>query len=124
MDLAGRHPDLHPDRGVPGTRRSPREHPKPPGESRENPREPPKFPAVAHLEEEVKKLEGLIDEKNQRIADLKGISDRLLDPGEWYQILLQQQAQAQKALTPSHWHLHHHPAGAPGGECRNEQEHF
>lgn len=69
--------------------------------TRENPDRTPKNPQnplqIIQLEGEVKRLGGLIDEKNQRIADLKGISDRLLDQGERYQVLLQQQ-QAQNAL--------------------------
>lgn len=69
----------------------------------ENPQrtlENPRSPQIADLEAEVRRLEGLVEEKNERIADLKGISDRLLDQGERYQVLLQQQQQARLAGPP------------------------
>lgn len=56
---------------------------------------------ITDLEAEVKRLGGLLEEKDQRIADLKGISDRLLDQGERYQVLLQQQQQARIQAGPS-----------------------
>jgi len=75
------------------------------------PENPERTLQIMHLEGEVKRLGGLIDEKDQRIAHLKGISDRLLDQGERYQVLLQQQqTQAQKALSAPSTPL---PASAP-----------
>lgn len=56
---------------------------------------------ITDLEAEVRRLGGLLEEKDQRIADLKGISDRLLDQGERYQVLLQQQQQARIQAGPS-----------------------
>jgi hypothetical protein len=58
------------------------------------PQNPDTSPQITDLEAEVRRLGGLLEEKDQRIADLKGISDRLLDQGERYQVLLQQQQQA------------------------------
>ena len=65
------------------------------------PKNPESSRQINDLEAEARRLEGLLEEKNQRIADLKGISDRLLDQGERYQVLLQQQQQARiQAGTP------------------------
>jgi len=81
-----RAPDIHPE----STPRTPERTPD----------NPPISPQITDLEADVRRLEGLVEEKNQRIADLKGISDRLLDQGERYQVLLQQQQQARLAGTP------------------------
>lgn len=71
----------------------------------ENPERTPKNPdtslQITDLKAEVRRLGGLLEEKDQRIADLKGISDRLLDQGERYQVLLQQQQQARIQAGPS-----------------------
>jgi hypothetical protein len=75
----------------------------PPDSTLKNPQRtlenPDNFQKIRDLEAEVRRLEGLTEEKDQRIADLKGISDRLLDQGERYQVLLQQQARI-SAGTP------------------------
>lgn len=65
------------------------------------PKNPDRTPQITDLEAEVRRLGGLLEEKDQRIADLKGISDRLLDQGERYQVLLQQQQQARIQAGPS-----------------------
>ncbi|ACL17703.1 hypothetical protein [Methanosphaerula palustris] len=61
----------------------------------QNPQRTPENPdnsqQIRDLEADVRRLEELAEEKDRRIADLKGISDRLLDQGERYQVLLQQQ---------------------------------
>lgn len=88
------------------TRAEEREVPDIPSESTlENPERTLQNPdtslQITDLEAEVKRLGGLLEEKDQRIADLKGISDRLLDQGERYQVLLQQQQQARIQAGPS-----------------------
>ncbi len=88
------------------TRAEEREVPDIPSESTlENPERTLQNPdtslQITDLEAEVKRLGGLLEEKDQRITDLKGISDRLLDQGERYQVLLQQQQQARIQAGPS-----------------------